>query len=44
MARTEECSVCQKAINALNGKFCKQENQYVEYEPVPPCKIKKKEE
>lgn len=31
------CKTCANAHNAINGRYCRLMNDYVEYKPNPPC-------
>ena len=31
------CMQCETAYNAINGRFCRKLNGYVEYAKEPPC-------
>lgn len=36
------CKICANAHDAINGRFCRVINDYVEYKTEPPCDKKLK--
>ena len=37
----EQCANCPKSYLGVNGRFCSERKQYVEYAVIPPCKTDK---
>lgn len=33
------CGQCPKAINAINGRYCKLLKQYVQHQRISPCGV-----